>query len=57
MIKKTDEIYIRAHMNTSGYGTAVFKGNVADGFDEATLGTAFAEDLAKTAPLPSGCAF
>ena len=57
MIKKTDEIYIRAHMNTSGYGTAVFKGSVAAGFDETTLDATFAEDLAKTAPLPNDCAF
>ena len=54
----TDQIVIvRAHMNTSGYGTTVFKGSVDNGFVEETLDQDFAENLASQQPLPSGCAF
>lgn len=50
-------VYIRAHMNTSGYGSTVYKGSVNDGFTQATLDTDFANQLKEIAPLPNGCAF
>ncbi len=50
-------VIIRAHMNTSGYGTDVFKGSVSQGFTKTTLTSNFANDLANQAPLPNGCAF
>ena len=54
----TDErVYVRAHMNTTGYGTKVAAGTVSDGFDQATLLANFAEALASQAPLPDDCAF
>lgn len=56
-ITQDTEVYVRAHMNTSGYGEAVFKGSVAGGFLAESLDATFAEDLEAEAPLPSGCAF
>ncbi len=56
-IKKDQIVYVRAHMNTSGYGEKVFKGNVAEGFKESTLDKTFAMQLETTPPLPCGCAF
>ncbi|MEM7484956.1 MAG: hypothetical protein AAF348_07080 [Bacteroidota bacterium] len=49
-------VYVRAHMNNTGYGEKVMKGSVEEGFKEFELGI-FAEDLDKTEPLPTGCAF
>jgi len=56
-ISKEQVVIIRAHMNTIGYGSIVYKGSVASGFKENNLDTNFAIELAKEAPLPSGCAF
>lgn len=56
-IDKDQVVYVRAHMNTSGYGEIVFKGSVASGFKEEKLNKTFAGQLETTAPLPSGCAF
>lgn len=54
----TDQIvYIRAHMNNSGYGDVVYKGSIVTGFTEHILDTNFAKELATQAPLPNGCAF
>ncbi|WP_405206540.1 hypothetical protein [Aquimarina sp. LLG6339-5] len=50
-------IYIRAHMNTTGYGELVYKGSVSGGFIQQTLETTFANQLETEEPLPSGCAF
>ena len=44
-------------MNTSGYGTVVFKGSVSNGFIQDTLAADFASDLESLNPQPSGCAF
>ncbi len=54
---KDQIVYVRAHMNTSGYGTKVFKGNVVNGFQESTLDKTFATTLETVEPLPNGCAF
>ncbi|MCK8520055.1 hypothetical protein M0D21_00635 [Aquimarina sp. D1M17] len=56
-IKKDQIVYVRAHMNTSKYGSKVFKGSVENGFQESTLDKDFAIALEETEPLPSGCAF
>jgi hypothetical protein len=51
------EIYVRAHMNSSGYGTKVFKGSISGGFTPTNLDSDFAKKLEETSPLPNGCAF
>lgn len=50
-------VWVRAHMNTSGYGGIALKGSVKTGFKPTTLDADFAADLAKQAPLPQGCDF
>lgn len=50
-------IFIRAHMNNSGYGKDIVKGSVADGFERSLLATDFAKELEMEEPLPKNCAF
>jgi hypothetical protein len=50
-------VWVRAHMNTGGYGGAALKGSVKAGFKPAVPGAGFAYDLAKQSPLPDGCDF
>jgi hypothetical protein len=50
-------VWVRAHMNTGGYGGAAFKGSVKTGFKQAVPDAEFAAGLAKQAPLPEGCDF
>ena len=50
-------VWVRAHMNTGGYGGAAFKGSVKFGFKPVVPETGFAAGLAKQAPLPDGCNF
>ena len=54
-ISDTQVVIIRAHMNTSGYGTTVFKGSVSTGFTEFITTENFASNLSTKAPLPSNC--
>ncbi|WP_344928022.1 hypothetical protein [Aquimarina addita] len=56
-ITKEQVVYIRAHMNTNGYGSVVYKGSVSVGFTEHILDTDFAIDVVTEEPLPDGCAF
>ncbi|MEW7292053.1 hypothetical protein [Aquimarina sp. 2304DJ70-9] len=56
-IKKDQVVYVRVHMNTSGYSDQVFKGNVETGFQKNILDKTFANQLETMRPLPSGCAF
>lgn len=56
-VNSDTELYIRAHMNNTGYGTAVFRGTVSGGFQAMELSKDFAMELASQQPLPSGCAF
>ncbi len=56
-ISADQTVYVRAHMNTSGYGTTVYKGTVSSGFMADTLAADFANDLESLSPQPSGCAF
>lgn len=50
-------VYIRAHMNNNGYGSQVYKGSVATGFEAETLDVEFAKELETADPLPQSCAF
>lgn len=50
-------IWIRAHMNTGGYGGTAFKGSVKTGFKQAIPENGFAAGLAQQSPLPDGCNF
>jgi len=55
---QTDTIvWVRAHMNTRGYGSVAAKGSVKTGFTRAEPPADFAAGLAKQPPLPDGCAF
>ena len=56
-ISKTTEVYIRAHMNNTGYGDAVLKGSVETGFTAAQLDETFAKALENSDPQPDKCAF
>lgn len=49
-------VWVRAHMNTTGYGGTAFKGSPATGFRRAELAPSFAADLARQPPLPDRCA-
>ena len=51
------EVIIRAHMNTSGYGGQAFRGSVAEGFTPFELAVDFAASLENQPPLPKGCNF
>lgn len=50
-------IYVRAHMNNTGYGSQVFSGNVREGLVLDSLATDYAIGLATQQPLPDDCAF
>jgi hypothetical protein len=50
-------VWIRAHMNTGGYGGAALRGSVAEGFHPAQPAPGFAAALATQQPLPTGCDF
>jgi hypothetical protein len=56
-IKADTSVWVRAHMNTGGYGGAALKGTVAKGFVRAEPPAQFAAALAKQPPLPQGCDF
>ncbi|MEM1257117.1 MAG: hypothetical protein AAGH81_01220 [Bacteroidota bacterium] len=56
-ITANTEVYVRAHMNNSGYGTKAMKGTVADGFEPFNLSKDFAADLETVQPLPENCTF
>lgn len=50
-------VWVRAHMNTAGYGGMAFKGSVKAGFKPFVPDAGFAAGLANQAPLPDGCDF
>jgi hypothetical protein len=50
------ELLVRGHMNDSGYGGAVFRGTVSDGFAaDPSVGADFAAELSTMEPLPTEC--
>ena len=50
-------VWVRAHMNNTGYGGQAFKGSINSGFGEAELSPLFALDALEQDPLPNSCAF
>lgn len=56
-VSEDTQVYIRAHMNTTSYGSRVFKGSVASGFTSENLEVEFAKGLEEIAPLPARCDF
>lgn len=50
-------VWVRAHMNTTGYGGQALRGSVQQGFEPAGLAPDFAAGLAEQEPLPVNCAF
>lgn len=56
-IESDQIVIIRAHMNTSGFGRQVFKGNVENGFSSFMVEADFAGALSQIQPLPTDCAF
>ena len=56
-IKPRDTVFIRGHMNNSGYGTSVFTGCIQTGFTAMEVDTPFATRLADQEPLPGPCPF
>ena len=52
-----ETVYVRAHMNTSGYNGDVFKGSVQGGFTKSSDTIAQSDEVILSAPQPNGCAF
>jgi hypothetical protein len=50
-------LWVRAHMNTTGYGGLVLRGSPRGGFIPAELDPARFSDLERAPPQPDGCAF
>lgn len=50
-------VYVRAHMNTIGYGGAMLKGTVQAGFEPVEVETGFGSGLERIPPQPEDCAF
>lgn len=48
-------VWVRAHMHPTGYGGAVLRGSVGDGFIEAEPPEGFAAGLTDEAPQPPAC--
>ena len=55
-ISKIQPVWIRAHMNTGGYGDA-FYGSVSTGFSNQVPQPDFARDIETQEPLPQNCTF
>jgi hypothetical protein len=56
-INPQTEVFVRAHMNTSGYGSQAMKGSLEKGFTPVKLSPDFAQELSEQPPLPEDCAF
>ena len=56
-IQAATRVWVRAHMNTVGYGGGAWYGSVQTGFEPAVPPAGFAAQLATQGPLPSGCDF
>lgn len=50
-------VWVRAHMNPSGYGGVAFRGSPKDGFVATPPPPGFGASLAAHPPLPDSCAF
>jgi len=56
-VNKKDLLYIRAHMNSSGYTGNVFKGSVEKGFKEVNQFPDFNKSIETQDPLPKECLY
>ena len=56
-IEADTAVFVRAHMNTTGYGGAVMKGTVQGGFEPVEVQDGFGSELEKIPPQPEDCAF
>lgn len=56
-ISENTQVWIRAHMNNSGYGGEAFYGSINDGFEVKVMPEDFALELEDSQPLPDDCAF
>ena len=56
-ISEEDIIWVRAHMNNTGYGGKTLKGSVKEGFQEMDFPENLGNNLDQMAPLPDGCNF
>jgi hypothetical protein len=56
-IEADEVVYVRAHMNTVGYGGAVMRGTVQGGFEPVEVEAGFGSDLERVPPQPEDCAF
>ncbi|MGB7874511.1 MAG: hypothetical protein WBL25_09015 [Anaerolineales bacterium] len=50
-------VFVRAHMNTTGYGGSVMKGTAQAGFEPVEVEDGFGADLEQVPPQPEDCAF
>lgn len=50
-------VFIRAHMNTVGYGGLVLGGSPQTGFEPVEVEPGFGSGLERSPPQPEGCAF
>lgn len=51
------ELLVRAHLNTTGYGNQAMRGTITGGFTPTESSPDFAAGVEGRAPLPNGCAF
>ncbi len=56
-IAADEVVYVRAHMNTVGYGGAVLKGAAQSGFEPVEVEAGFGSGLERVQPQPENCAF
>ncbi|MDN5214544.1 hypothetical protein QQ020_20865 [Fulvivirgaceae bacterium BMA12] len=56
-INQDDIVWIRAHMNNTGYGGEAFKGSVSKGFVKTVMPEGFAAALETQDPQPGKCPF
>jgi len=56
-VAATQNILVRAHMNSSGYGERVLSGTVEQGLTLDVLDSEFSAELEAVAPLPVSCDF
>jgi len=56
-ITSDQKVWVRMHMNTTGYSQAGMTGSAAGGFTATEIPEDFAPSLETEAPLPNGCAF
>ena len=57
IINKDEIVWVRAHMNNTGYGGQAMRGSVSDGFQKTDLPEGLGANLDQETPLPDGCNF